>query len=361
MKEHIISLPHHPKRVIILSLIIALVLGAFGYWYIAKSRSFSTEKNTFTDSNISIDSSPRNLTLGFLASGRIKSVSVKAGDTVKKDQVLATLDAGNVLGALEQAQAAYKGAQANYEKVINGATGPTIDVAKVAANNAKINLEHVTGQQNTLVANAERKLYSDNLIAEPDSKEQGGENPVISGDYNSTLQGDYSLAFKNINFSELKYGGLEKGTTEFSTLPKPLGTRGLLVAFPNGSSGHSISDSWTIHIPNKSGTNYTTNLNAYDSAIQNKNQAIASAQAALDQANASLASIVTAARPEDVATAQAQVQNAGGALQIAEAAYKNTVIVAPADGTVVRVSITPGQIAVPNAAAIEFTSNDSLN
>ena len=96
--------------------------------------------------------------------------------------------------------------------------------------------------------------------------------------------------------------------------------------------------------------------NAYQSALQTKNQLVSNAQAVLDQANSSLNALVSAARPEDVAVAQAQVNNADGAVQIAEAAYENTIIVAPTDGTIMSVSITPGQIAVVNAPAIEFTS-----
>jgi multidrug resistance efflux pump len=66
---------------------------------------------------------------------------------------------------------------------------------------------------------------------------------------------------------------------------------------------------------------------------------------------------VSAARPEDVAVAQAQMDNAKGAVQIAQANLKNTIITAPADGTILSVAITPGQIAIPNAPAIEFISS----
>ncbi len=359
MKQHIISLPHHPKRVIIISLVVALALGIFGYIKINKKPNTAVTKNNF-DVNADSANSPHNLTLGFLASGRIKDVSVKTGDVVKKGQVLATLDAGNMLGALQQAKAAYATAQANYQKVISGATGSTIDVAKSAVNTAKVNLAQVTNQQNTLVLNARRKLFSDGLVALPD-RNTINVNPVISGNYDGLVEGDYTISFRNLSFTQISYGGLEGGITNFDTLPQPLGSKGLLISFPNGTSGLSPNDSWTIHVPNKSGVNYTTNLNAYQSAMSNKDQAIASAQAMLDQANAALTSVVTTARPEDVAAAQAQVSNASGMVQIAEANYENTVITAPADGVIVTVAIEPGQIATPNQPAIIFTTNVSAN
>ena len=353
--KHIKTLHHHPKRVTIISLIIALVIGFFGYQKINEKVS---APNITLDSKTTIESSTftHNITLGFLAGGRIKAVSVKAGDVVKKDQVLASLDAGNVLGALEQARASYSSARANYQKIISGATGSTIDVAKAAVNTAKINLDQTKSQQDTLVTNALRKLYSDNLVALPDF-DSITDNPVITGTYNGTEAGDYFISFQNYSFNNIYYGGIENGVTDFDTLPKPLGTKGLFISFPNGSGDHLLSDSWTVHIPNKSGANYTNNLNAYNLAVENRNQAVANAEAVLAQANANLNSVITSARSEDIATAQAQMQSALGAVQIAESAYNNTVITAPADGAIISVSITPGQIAIPNAPAIEFISN----
>jgi len=361
MKKHIISLPHHPKRVIIISLLIALAVGAYGYIRINRSVLVPANvENKSINPNTNI-SALRNLSLGFLTSGRVKSVSVVAGQAVKADQVLAELDAENTLGALTQARAAYSTAEANYRKIINGATGSIIDVARTAVNSAKINLEHITNQQETMVVNTRRKLNSDGLIAEPDSTNQTSINPVITGDYNGANVGDYFISFKDINFIELSFTGLEKGTTVFSTLPKPLGVSGLLISFPGGSDGYYFSDSWTVHIPNKSGVNYINNLNAYQLALQNKDQAIAGAQATLDQANATLTSVITSARSEDVAVAQAQMNNALGAVQIAESAYKSAIIIAPTDGIVASINIVPGQIALPNAPVIEFISNNSAN
>jgi HlyD family secretion protein len=105
--------------------------------------------------------------------------------------------------------------------------------------------------------------------------------------------------------------------------------------------------------------NYLANYNAYQSALQTKDQAIATAQSVLDQARASLTALVAQARPEDVKTAQAQVENAKGALEVAEASYRNNVITAPISGTITAVNIAVGQIAIANAAAIEIT-HDTL-
>ena len=359
MKKHIISLPHHPKRVIIISLIIASIIGFLGYGQINKKISTTVLEENSTSTGEGISPS-RNLTLGFLSSGRIKSVFVKAGDVVKKDQILAELDSGNTIGALTQAKAAYAIAEANYQKVINGATGSTIDVTKAAVNTAQVNFDEVSRQQEILVNNAYQNLLNSSLVAVPSDSTENYTAPIISGSYLLGKEGTINLHFYyssgGVSFD---VSGLTSGTGVSNTITsQPIGDSGLFIQVV--SSQIETAD-WVIEIPNKKAANYLTNLNAYQSALQTKNQTIANAKSALDQANASLVALVTTARPEDVAVAQAQVDSALGAVQIAEAAYGNTIIIAPSDGTVTSVTITPGQIAVPNSPAIEFISNNSVN
>ena len=69
-----------------------------------------------------------------------------------------------------------------------------------------------------------------------------------------------------------------------------------------------------VKVLNKNGLNYTSNLNVYQLALQTRDQAISVAQTALSQANASLNLVLASARPEDIASAQAQIQNAYGIL-----------------------------------------------
>jgi len=357
--KHIKSLPHHPKRVIIISLIVAIAIGTFGYIEINKKIE-NPEIIPESNSIIRNSSVNNNLTLGFLSGGRIKSVLVKAGDTVKSGQVLASLDSGNTLGALSQAKAAYKIAEANYQKILNGATGTAIDVAKSIVNTAQVNLDGITKQQNLLVENAHRNFLNSSLVAKIDGGNSSLTPPSISGIYDMSVEGEISLnVYQTGDGDYFNVSGVTTGAGKVSTTnPESIGDSGLFIKFPSSSISYAGS-TWKIEIPNKSASNYLTNYNAYLSSLQTQSQAIASAQATLDQANASLVALVSSAREEDVAVAQAQVDNALGAVQIAEAAYKNTIITAPTDGTILSVSITPGQIAIQNAPAIEFISNVS--
>jgi len=342
--KHIKSLPHHPKRVIIISLVIALALGIFGYEKINKRVLPPVVTDNSTISRNSGSSPSEDLTLAFLASGKIASVSVKAGDKVSKGTVLATLQSGNTKGALEQAEAAY-------EKIINGATSATIDVAKAVVNTAQVNLNETTAQQNILVANAKNTLLNSTPMALEIGDNSGYDAPTVSGTYTCDQEGTYDLkTYSSTSGTSVSFTGLEQGSFLLTDVPRPMGKCGLFLSFDKNKVLQSGIE-YNVNIPNKNAPNYNANNNAYQLALSAKEQAINGAQAALDQANASLAALVTAARPEDVTAAE-------GAVQIAQAAYENTIITAPSDGTVVSVNISPGQIAMPNAPAIEFISSN---
>ena len=353
MKKFLTSFIHSPSKVIVTCLVIAIAVGTYGYMRINKKEGYTFV--TATSGVISNTSSTgtRDISLGFLTGGRISSVEVATGDTVKKGQQLATLDAGNTLGSLTQAKAAYAQAQANYAKVVNGATGPTIDVARAQVNTAEVNLSEGTKQQAILVANAERNLLNSTPVAES-TAENTTTTPTISGTYTGIKEGTITITthpsgdggyFSLSGLTTLDTGKISSVDTQ------PLGDTGLSILFPATFTPGSV---WTVTLPNTKAPNYLANYNAYQQALQTQTQTLATLQAQVDQAQAALTALVTSARPEDVASAQAQVQQAQGALQIAQAAYGNTIITAPYDGTVTAISISVGQIAQANAPAIEL-------
>lgn len=361
MKETLLSILNRPLYVTIASLAvaggIATAVLLMGNPPAVQAEFVQAVPGTISLTGQATSGSSTNLTLAFAAGGQISSVEVAAGDSVKKGDVLAALDPQNTAGGLTQARAAYAAATAAYQKVVNGATGPTIDAARAAVTTAKVARDQAERQQDTLVENARRKLYSDNLVAVSDDKDRRDIAPTITGAYNGKEPGEYEFYFKGFNDlynnKKISFIGLEKGDARRSDVPQPFGTRGLLVAFPD--LDYRLDDRWTVEIPNTSGANYASNLNAYEAALQTRSQTIATADAAVAQAESNLNVVAAAARPEDVAAAAAQVESARGALQIAQAAYDQRRIIAPGDGTITAVRISAGQVSVPNAPAIEMS------
>ena len=168
MKQTLKKILSTPKIAIGIAMVIALGIGVASTVVHTRAQTelFAGTVQTATGAN-SGGASPQNLTLAFPVGGRIKSVSVKIGDQVKAGDVLASIDAGNALGAINQARAAYSAAQTAYDKLINGASIPDIEIARVALNNAKNAYANTVAQQKVLVANAVSLRRNSGLVAVP--------------------------------------------------------------------------------------------------------------------------------------------------------------------------------------------------
>jgi len=84
--------------------------------------------------------SSADIDLKFEAAGRVKSIAVKVGDAVKEGDLLASLDDRNERVRVQSASAALQSAQANLDRVLNGATAEDIRVSEVAVANAETSL-----------------------------------------------------------------------------------------------------------------------------------------------------------------------------------------------------------------------------
>lgn len=284
------------------------------------------------------------LGLGFNTPGTVQSVSATVGKQVTKGQVLATLNAQTELGTLNQALGALKAAQAALMKIQEGATSEEVAVTEAQLKSAEIDLENTTKKENLAVINAFRTLTSTGLVAIP--KDGGATTtnaPTISGTYTGEMQGEYIVS---ISSSQAGYtysvSGLGSSTGVVTTdVPQPLGAEGLFIDFSDISG---ISNArWAVKVPNTQSSTYVTNLNAYTAAQENRDSAIRSAEAIVNQRKAELALKKAAARPADLALKEADVISAEGRVQTAQGAYEDKVVRAPANGTITKVDIKPGE------------------
>ncbi len=265
--------------------------------------------------------SSTDLSLTFEQNKVVRSIMVGVGSKVKKGAILATLSGSTESASVKSARGSLLAAQARYKKVLEGSSNEQIAVAE-------INL-----------ANARRKLYSDDLIADP--QDTGVlYSPIITGVYNSTQEGEYRISFQDYLMDSLNVNGLEKTIAIVDELPKPLGTKGLRITFPIAT--YDKDDSWKILIPNTSGEHYAANLNAYQTA-----------QAELDVQRA------TARQPE-IDAALADIVIAQAALDSANANLEKTILRAPADGTITRVNIKAGEVPELNKEAIGLQDVSNL-
>ena len=366
------------------SIAVILVVGIFASISLNKTPqiNFVAVKKTDITQAVNVDGTvdaSQDLSLSFQTGGTVSEIDVQAGDTVKKGQVLVKLDTSAASAAVNQAKAALAITQANYQKVLNGATGAQLGVtnaavatAQTALDNAKKTQTATIAQQNLIVSNAQISLLNSGLAATPGSGNLSTISPTISGTYTGTTQGEYDIkVFSTGSGYSFSFSGLENGSnTLSSTGPTPLGTKGLFIQFPTGTL--YPNDTWTVFIPNTKASTYLSNMNTYNAALQTQNQATVSAQAVVDNAQAALTQAQqalqlqqTPARPEDIQAAQAQVDAASAQLQTAQNNYNNNILTAPIDGVITSVDVKIGENTqtatfAPGVKVIKMISNQKL-
>ncbi|MBI5530003.1 MAG: efflux RND transporter periplasmic adaptor subunit [Candidatus Doudnabacteria bacterium] len=300
-----------------------------------------------------------NLSLSFQKGGQISVIKVKVGDKVKKGTALISLDAKDSLAAVNQANAAVSAAQASYNKLLNGATNADAEVAEVALTNAKQTLENTTQQQQTLVDNAYKNLLNAGLAATPGSGNSAGAAAFVSGSYTGTQQGSYTVSvYATGSGLRFRYSGLEDGDGIVDITPQPLGKKGLFIQF--SSTSVPTNNTWTVNLPNTQGVGYTSYLTAYQAAQQNQQSAVNAAQNAVNSAQAALDLKKSAARPEDLQAAQAQISSARALLQLAQNSYTNSIITAPIDGVITSVDAKIGETATVGKSVVSMISDQQF-
>jgi multidrug efflux pump subunit AcrA (membrane-fusion protein) len=210
--------------------------------------------------------SQTDLSLSFKVSGFVASVPVKEGQKVKKGQILANLDQRDQAATYTSAKGALALAQANYQKVLDGASNEEVAVTQAAVEAAKSSLENTKTAQATAVDNAFKALLNSTISAVPNPNNSGSATLTISGSYSGIEQGLYKITIYNDAFVVT---GLENANGLVKTTAVPLGQRGLYATF---SGTVYNSDSWTVSLPNTLATAYVANYNAYQSALRRRAQ-----------------------------------------------------------------------------------------
>ena len=122
------------------------------------------------------------------------------------------------------------------------------------------------------------------------------------------------------------------------------------------SSRQALTDALTA------ATNAVTNskLTATQQTNSSQNQ-VNSAKASLQQSEATLAQQKAKAQPADIDAAKAQLLSAQGTVEAAQATLNNTVLKAPADGTITQINTKVGQQATAMQAVFVLQNINSLH
>jgi multidrug efflux pump subunit AcrA (membrane-fusion protein) len=317
-------------------IILAIILLLCGYLYYRSASTVTTTSYEYVsaakkDLKKTVEGSGKVVSVSELqiqqlqGGGKITAVYVKPGDYVKAGQVIATTD--NRQQAISLAQS-----KANYQKVVNGSTQQDLDISNQSLINAQESYNQTLESQNLAVSNAKKNLLNTSIAAIPqiDSVIQPN-TPTVTGSYTCTDEKVYDIKFQMPGYVSVDNG---VGQVRISNVPQPLGDCGLYLTF-DMTKDYSNGE-WKIFLPNKVSTSYNSNLNAYNSAIEARDQAMLNASTSVVNARLSLNQKVAGNRPEDIASAYASLQNA-------QLNYDNTFIRAPFAGQIGAVSAAVGQ------------------
>ncbi len=310
--------------------------------------------------------------IGFKRNGKVEKILKEQGEHIKRGTPIAILNQDTLKTELAQAKAsvivaesdinAAKAAIKKADAALNS-TDAQNRVTETSLESARINLEKVKSEQNTLVKNAYQALLNNDLQAYPVDLIRNYEAPVITGTYESAEEGTYILSFYHSNsrtgFS-LNYSGLENGTISFDDFEtsEPLGAHGLYIHLPeSGNTENYATTKWTVPVPNTRSSTYYTVQNSYKQAKETAEKAIANAQATYDallaQENNKNAVPLSSAKLEQAIAskgeAAAKLEQAYGKLLQAETKVaqieteiEDGVLRAPFDGVIAKLDLSYG-------------------
>lgn len=127
-------------------IVIILLVAAVGGWFYFNKKApeeYLTAKVTRGSLTQSVTvtgaiKTAKEFNLNFLNPGKLAKAYVKIGDAVKKDQLLAELDYSSLSISEKQARASLSLAQANYNKLITGASAADLSVTQASARQAEV-------------------------------------------------------------------------------------------------------------------------------------------------------------------------------------------------------------------------------
>jgi HlyD family secretion protein len=328
------------KIMSIIVLVVILLLGYFIYSKITNTGSqnryvlSAATKNTIISSVAGSGqvASSDSIDITAKVSGNVTYVGVAAGDQVKKGKLLLSIDSTD-------AEKAVRDAETNLQS------------AQLALQTAQAQNGNTDTNQQTTINNAYNALLNSNLEAVPDNSNSNDKTanslstPTISGNYTLGKEGVINLYFYSSNggISFQASGLANGGAIASSSFASPIGNSGLFLTLPNNNDSIAGTD-WIINIPNKSASNYLSNYNSYQAALQTQSET---------SSNSNLGQL-------DIQSQQLAVTKAENALQDAKDTLADYSILAPFDGTVASVPVQVGDISSGTLLTIIANNNVAI-
>ena len=352
--------------------------------------------------------SAESIDLNFKIIGRISNILVKAGDEVTAGQQLAILEAGALASSIADARARLAQAQADYDKVLAGASSYDILVSENTVNEkyqsllaAQNDLDNLKLQRDTDLQNLKDTAITTlkNEIVTAEGAMDEIENTLEDSDAQGTLS---VISPTLLSTAEINQIAAEVMVFASRDLINVINTNSadaeILAALEDLKSTLSVVASNLVDIMSvlnatltssdlseaeldalKSNirteqtlvntaqtnlqtvkSNWTNDIVYYADQITTGEDTVKKAQATLDTAAAQLDLKKSPPRQFEIDLARARVQSAQAALSLAAANYGDAVITAPVDGTITKKNYNIGEQSSIAEPILEMIGNTNF-
>jgi HlyD family secretion protein len=353
------------KKLIITVIVIAIIaIAVLMYFVFGQNKPmpfFSVEaKNSGITEEVNLTGqvkASQGVNLAFVVSGRIVSNYVKVGDKIYAGQSLAVLDQSSARATLTSAQGSLAQAQANRDKLINGATQNDMQSLQDAIASAKVNLNNVYNNASTTLNNSYTAIYNAHTTV----------NILYNNYFTSSdpqgIQVQNSKGNIDDNLAKTKSSIDQANSTDSTDLTIVNLSNYLNSTFNSLQIVRDQCDEgvyyYKITATDKASIDaQKTAISAAMSNISTLQNNIAFYKTALQTVENSLSIKQAKPRQEDVDLVNAQVLSAQGQVDSAQAVLNNTVLSAPFSGQVDKDNVVVGSIASPNSPVITISNNN---
>ncbi len=287
------------------------------------------------------------------ASGKVVADYTEIGKSVEAGEVLFEIESTDQRLQLDQAQASYNSAVANYERTVGGSAQQSIAQLEQALTAATNELNDSKAALDRAQASFDSRIditQAKNALEQAQMAYDNALELFNSNASTAAAQANYDTAKLNFERTKELYntGAVSKVTFENAENSYKSAEAQLhsakIGAQQSVDSAKLALDSATQQYKNAE-INLTTALDAAKTRYTN-------AQANYNSAKQNLALTKNVINPENAKSAKAQVASAQAALNIAKQAVNNTIVTAPVAGKISAENISLGEIASPAGTSV---------
>jgi len=300
------------------------------------------------------------LNLSFKGIGKISSINVSVGDSVKKGQVLAKLDSSQILAQLQSAEAALSVASTQYEKLLKGSTSEDIKTYQDAVDSANHDLQSAYDSALNVLDDAYNKIYNAyNIVS---SLQQ-------SYFYMSDQQGIKVSSSKDDISSNMKDVRIYIDKAEVNKTKEDIDTA---ISHAILALDNIYNDLKIIRDQCEQGIYYTSvtaadktsvdtqkgYINTASTTVISSQQDITAYKIALQKANDNLSFKTANPRAEDVDIYKSQIEQAKANVGLYQSQLSDNSIYSPIDGKITAINVKKGETVNSSESIINLLSSE---